>query len=363
MRSSAPMAPVVPPPLPFPKRWPWLALGLAIGIAALAVITVLHGREQTAERAQGQATLFANELRDAVREITVFGASVPERDLAKALRPVIQTTAATAGRRLDRLQATLGSDDDDRLAELRVQLDAVRRAAASDQAPSTYARRLTLRADRMAATADAIAADQHARATLTAREALAGAAIAVLAGMTLLALALRRAHRLLVIAGRRQAAQLRELADRDPLTGLANRRRLSADLARLAARVADDAPVQVLICDLDGFKRLNDTLGHEAGDELLVAFGRRLAAAIGEAGRVYRLGGDEFCVLSRPGADVAPRVHRAVAGADRPRDTVRGSCGLALWPLEAPTARAAMRLADERMYAAKGASGRRDAAA
>ncbi len=58
-------------------------------------------------------------------------------------------------------------------------------------------------------------------------------------------------------------------------------------------------------------------------------------------------------MVSRPGLDVAPHVGRAAAGADRPRDPVRGSCGLALWPAEAPTAREAMRLADERMYAVK----------
>ena len=50
----------------------------------------------------------------------------------------------------------------------------------------------------------------------------------------------------------------------------------------------------MLICDLDGFKTLNDTLGHDAGDELLVAFGRRLDVAVGGSGTAYRLGGDEF---------------------------------------------------------------------
>lgn len=111
----------------------------------------------------------------------------------------------------------------------------------------------------------------------------------------------------------------------------------------------------MLICDLDGFKTLNDTLGHDAGDELLVAFGRRLDIAVGGSGTAYRLGGDEFCVLSDPGVDVAPIVRQAVAGAGNPRDPVRGSAGRALWPAEAPAAREAMRLADERMYAAKDA--------
>lgn len=351
-RSNA-MSPVVPDLPPVPKRWPWLLLGLAIGVLALSVLAVLHQREETARRAEGQATLFASELRDAVREITIFGTTVRESELRRALRPVIASTAATANARLARLETTLGTDA--RIDDLRAQLLAVQRTADSVQDPAVYGEQLTTAADRMASTADAIARDQRDRARLIAREAMAGGAIAVLAAMTLIAFVLQHAHRLLVAAGRRQAAQLQELADRDPLTGLSNRRRLSDDLARLARAITCAAPVQVLICDLDGFKSLNDTLGHDAGDELLIAFGRRVASAVGDAGTVYRLGGDEFCVLSHPGADVAPLVRHAVAGTDNPRDPVRGSAGLALWPTDAPTAREAMRLADERMYAAKDA--------
>ena len=72
---------------------------------------------------------------------------------------------------------------------------------------------------------------------------MAGGAIAVLAAMGLIAFVLQHAHRLLAAAGRRrrQAEQLQELADRDPLTGLNNRRRLSQDLARPAGSVAADA--------------------------------------------------------------------------------------------------------------------------
>jgi diguanylate cyclase (GGDEF)-like protein len=348
------VSPYVPDPLPLPKRWPWLLLALAIGVAALGVVAILREREQTARRAEAQATLFANELRDAVREITIFGGTVPEAQLAPALRPVIKATAATATTRLDRLEATLGGDDE-RLDDVRHQLAVIRRVAASDRSPAAYSRRLVGAADRMAGTADAIARDQHHRATLIGREAIAGGALAVLAAMGLLAFVLGHTHRLLVAAGRRQAAQMQELAERDPLTGLANRRRLSDDLSRAASALTDGAPVQVMICDLDGFKALNDSLGHDAGDELLIAFGRRLATATGDAGRVYRLGGDEFCVLSRPGRDVATAVHGALAGTATPRDPVRGSSGVALWPTEAPTAREAMRLADERMYAVKDA--------
>ncbi|WP_445148847.1 GGDEF domain-containing protein [Baekduia sp. Peel2402] len=347
------MSPVAPDLPALPKRWPWLLLGLAIGVLALSVLGVLHQREETARRAEGQATLFASELRDAVREITIFGNTVRESELRRALRPVIASTAATSSARLARLEATLGTDP--RIDDLRRQLAAIQRTAASNPDPVIYGERLTTAANRTARTADAIARSERNRARLIARETMAGGAIAVLAAMGLIAFVLQHAHRLLAAAGRRQAEQLQDLADRDPLTGLNNRRRLSQDLARLAGSVTEDAPVQVLICDLDGFKTLNDTLGHDAGDELLVAFGRRVDVAVGNAGTVYRLGGDEFCVLSDPGVDVAPLVREAVAGTGNARDPVRGSAGLALWPTEAPTAREAMRLADERMYAAKDA--------
>ena len=85
--------PVAPVPTPLSKRWPWLVLGLASGSPRCRCSPAAPAREQRRRRAEAQATLFATELRDAVREITVFGNAVPERELATALRPVIDATA------------------------------------------------------------------------------------------------------------------------------------------------------------------------------------------------------------------------------------------------------------------------------
>jgi diguanylate cyclase (GGDEF)-like protein len=334
-----------------PKRWPWLLLAVVVGAVAVALLAGLHEREQTAERAESQATLFATELRDSVREITVFGNTVPERSLTTALRPVIASTAAASAERLDRLDAILGEDP--RIDELRRQLIEIRRLSATMKGPVAFSAQLTEASDDMARNADAIARSEHARAALIGRESMAGSALVVLLAVGFVVFVLQRSQRLLLAAGRRQAEQLRELADGDPLTGLANRRRLAADLARLARHIRADEPVQVMICDLDGFKALNDSLGHEAGDELLIRFADRLVDAVGDAGAVYRLGGDEFCVLSRPGLDIAGPVRLALSGTGD--DPVRGSAGTALWPTDAPTAREVMRCADERMYAAKDA--------
>jgi diguanylate cyclase (GGDEF)-like protein len=114
------------------------------------------------------------------------------------------------------------------------------------------------------------------------------------AGLLVLWLAL---FRIMKRASSRLRAHARESdhqARHDPLTGLANRRLLSEHLAAmLAARRA----VALLLVDLDGFKEINDTLGHAAGDELLAELGARLAHGYGEAGVVARLGGDEFAVV------------------------------------------------------------------
>jgi diguanylate cyclase (GGDEF)-like protein len=332
-----------------PSRWRWVLLATVVGFTAIALLSALHEREQTSRRAETQATLFAAVLRDAVRELTVFAQTIPQRDLAPALRPVIASTATTAAQHIDQLDAVLGQDA--RTQRLRTQLQEIRVLAASGSGAMAFSPKITATTDAMARNADAIARAEHARATLIAREGMAGSALVILLALGLVVFVLLRSQRLLHAAGLRQTAELQRLADGDPLTGLANRRRLTEDLAALEPQVSATAPVQVLICDLDDFKGLNDRLGHEAGDLLLIDVAQRLRSAVESDGNVYRLGGDEFCVISQPGRDVAARVRDALVG--RGADPVHGSSGLGLWPTEAPTARAAMRLADERMYAAK----------
>jgi diguanylate cyclase (GGDEF)-like protein len=99
---------------------------------------------------------------------------------------------------------------------------------------------------------------------------------------------------------REQAAlqkQLHHQATHDPLTGLANRTLLNDRLASALGRCSADCGAGLLMLDLDGFKDVNDTLGHPAGDELLVDVARRLTARVREQDLVARLGGDEFALL------------------------------------------------------------------
>jgi diguanylate cyclase (GGDEF)-like protein len=89
----------------------------------------------------------------------------------------------------------------------------------------------------------------------------------------------------------------REIALRDPLTGLANRRMLDEHGSELLSAGVDPDRLAVLYVDLDGFKQVNDALGHKAGDALLLAFAQRLVRSVRPTDLVGRLGGDEFAVL------------------------------------------------------------------
>ncbi len=108
-------------------------------------------------------------------------------------------------------------------------------------------------------------------------------------------------------------AALREQATRDPLTGLFNRRHLNDALPAMLALARRDAqPLAVAVLDLDHFKAVNDQLGHDAGDQVLVAFAQLLASSSRKSDLVCRWGGEEFCLVM-PRTDAAAGRRRVTA--------------------------------------------------
>jgi len=146
-----------------------------------------------------------------------------------------------------------------------------------------------------------------------------------------------------------------DLANRDALTGLGNRRALSHDLRLAIVQATPSQPKLLLLFDLNGFKRYNDTFGHPAGDVLLKRLGRKLADGASPNGRAYRLGGDEFCALLELRGDPATL---ATALAETLLEaaehfTIGASYGEVLLGAETRDADEALRIADQRLYAQK----------
>ena len=149
----------------------------------------------------------------------------------------------------------------------------------------------------------------------------------------------------------------------DALTGLANRTLFRSRIEHaVKGTCRTDARAAVVIMDLDGFKEINDSMGHAAGDDLLVELSRRLKAAVRGADTVARLGGDEFGVLL-PDATVPEEVRRAVeriqAAIESPITlhglelSLEGSIGIALYPDDGEDVETLLRSADGAMYHAK----------
>jgi two-component system cell cycle response regulator len=148
----------------------------------------------------------------------------------------------------------------------------------------------------------------------------------------------------------------RDEAKTDPLTGLGNRRALALALERELPTVDDSDPLVLILFDLDGFKHYNDTFGHPAGDALLVRLGTALSNYLDSRGEAFRMGGDEFCALFRPGAHVAaPIITGAATALSEHGEGFRIDCsyGAITLPREAADVAEALRTADQRMYAHK----------
>jgi diguanylate cyclase (GGDEF)-like protein len=147
------------------------------------------------------------------------------------------------------------------------------------------------------------------------------------------------------------------LAHHDGLTGLWNRLAFDNQLTEATAAPSEDHFV-LLFVDLDGFKQINDTMGHVAGDELLCAVADRLIGSLRDHDRVFRQGGDEFLIVARTENDedlcqIVERVDGIFANPFRVAGgtlVVSGSLGVAQWPHEAETGKALLHLADSRMY-------------
>ncbi len=171
---------------------------------------------------------------------------------------------------------------------------------------------------------------------------------------------------LVVEENRRLLVMVADQALRDPLTGLANRALFHDRLTHaLQSRNRDTTALAVLSLDLDDFKLVNDSLGHQAGDALLIGIAERILGCLRTSDTVSRLGGDEFAILIEGGAD-SPSVvaNRVIDIFDEPFTidgqelTIRPSVGLAVASAEDPgvSADGLLKQADVAMYSAKRAA-------
>ena len=183
-----------------------------------------------------------------------------------------------------------------------------------------------------------------------------------------LAEVLMRVHNMLEVrllheASRNHGRLLESLALKDPLTGLANRRLLAERMSMALGHARrNTSALAVVYLDLDGFKQVNNTLGHGAGDALLQMVARRLLEAVREEDTVARLGGDEFLIglwHLRSIDDAAKVTQKAIDAVSDAYDidghTVRitTSAGIGMYPIDGEDTEALIKSADVALYEAK----------
>ena len=161
---------------------------------------------------------------------------------------------------------------------------------------------------------------------------------------------------------KKRSDELELLATTDSLTGLTNRFQFQNELESLVKVATDESQVALFLVDMDGFKEINDTLGHATGDEVLVEIGNRLLCEMGGRASVARLGGDEFCLLfsgvanSQQANEIAGELVTLLTNRYVLSDiavTLGTSVGYALCPDHAQTGKHILSFADTAMYHAK----------
>jgi diguanylate cyclase (GGDEF)-like protein len=167
----------------------------------------------------------------------------------------------------------------------------------------------------------------------------------------------------IAIERQRSEQRIRHMAHHDELTGLPNRALLNARLAQALGQARRGGrPLALLFLDLDGFKYINDSLGHEIGDRLLRTAAMRLQSIVRPGDTVARLGGDEFVVMLvdlKQAEDAATIAHEIVQALSRPLRAddrtlhVTASVGVATFPADGDSAELLLKHADAAMYRAK----------
>ncbi|GIU08440.1 MULTISPECIES: EAL domain-containing protein [unclassified Shewanella] len=164
---------------------------------------------------------------------------------------------------------------------------------------------------------------------------------------------------------KQQEEELRKLTNNDLLTNLPNRSNLMVTLGNLVKR---DSHHTLMVLDLDNFKKINDSLGHQAGDELLVQVSERIQVAVPSHTSIYRLGGDEFAILVDKNPDIGTSAiiaKNVIHAFETPFElsnekvVVGLSIGIVLYPEDDQNEQALLRKADIAMYHAKSAGGNR----
>jgi diguanylate cyclase (GGDEF)-like protein len=168
-----------------------------------------------------------------------------------------------------------------------------------------------------------------------------------------------------VVESKEHARELSRLANEDPLTALPNRNWLMSYLPTALARANDnDRMLALLYLDLDGFKSVNDSLGHLAGDELLRAAALRMRSALKPSDNIARHGGDEFIIIIEQvssESDASNVAHRMAEVLKNPfelshgRNEVGASIGISLYPRDGSSAEELLKKSDLALYQAKSA--------